>query len=58
MIILRKEKTDMDKKNKKLAKVVASVLTKNLFVEANTSSSVFLFQPKAPEKLNAYRGRK
>lgn len=58
MIILRKEKNGMDTKDKKLAKVVASVLTKNLFVEANTSSSIFLFQPKAPEKLTTYRGRK
>lgn len=48
----------MNKKNKKLAKMVVSVLNKNLVIEANTSSSVFLFQPKAPEKLSAYRGRK
>lgn len=48
----------MTKKSVKIAKMLVSVLDKNLFVEANTSSSVLLFQPKAPEKLNTYRRKK
>lgn len=40
------------------AEVVAMGLRRILKVEANTTSSVIIFQPKAPEDLKKFRSRK
>ena len=41
--------------SKKLAKLVAGTLTKQLRNEANTTSCMFVYQPKAPKELSKFK---
>lgn len=44
--------------NYRLAKIVEAVLGKTLYVEANSSSCLALFEPKAPKDLDRFRSNK
>ena len=46
------------KTEKNLAKGVAKVLETALKVEANSTSCLFMYQPKTPKKLSKYRRMK
>ncbi len=45
----------MRKMNNKAAKMVTNTLKRVLKVEANTNSCVFVYQPKAPKKLDKFK---
>lgn len=47
-----------NKITRSLAKILAGGLRKTLTVEANTTSCVFVYQPKAPKNLADFRKRK
>lgn len=48
----------MKKKKELAAKKVASILEAYLSVEANSSSCLVMYQPKAPEELARYKKTK
>lgn len=49
----------MDNKLKKImAKVLADALKTKLHIEANSTSSTFIYQPKAPKDLLRFREKK
>ena len=53
LIILRQ-----DNWNRKVSQRVKGCLDKVLQIEANTSSCAYIFQPKAPEELKNFKGRR
>ena len=47
-----------DNWNRKVSQRVKGCLDKVLQIEANTSSCAYIFQPKAPEELKNFKGRR
>ena len=48
----------MVKKEKITAKVLKKVVEKSLVADANSTSCVFVYQPKAPAKLDKFKKNK
>ncbi|MBQ3544241.1 MAG: cyclic lactone autoinducer peptide [Lachnospiraceae bacterium] len=48
----------MNREKNKTVKLISKMLEKQLKIEANSNSCVFVYQPKVPEKLNNYKNDK
>lgn len=50
-----REKMSTKRKSKNMKQCIRNVLNAVLYVEANSSSSVMMYEPKTPKKLSNYR---
>lgn len=47
-----------EKKTGQMAKMVVGLLNKMIMLDANSTSCIVVYQPKAPEKLKQFRNNK